>query len=63
MKCYPWTYKIKRISRDSSHAIVPFGQGMNSGFEDISILNEMMEEYGDDWETIFRNIKFHVSQC
>jgi hypothetical protein len=31
---------------------------MNSGFEDISILNEMMEKYGDDWEMIFHN---HVS--
>jgi kynurenine 3-monooxygenase len=30
---------------------------MNSGFEDISILNEMMEKYGDDWEMIFSNIK------
>jgi kynurenine 3-monooxygenase len=30
---------------------------MNSGFEDISILNEMMEKYGDDWEMIFLNIK------
>jgi kynurenine 3-monooxygenase len=29
---------------------------MNSGFEDISILNEMMEKYGDDWEMIFLNI-------
>jgi kynurenine 3-monooxygenase len=55
MKCYPWTHKDKiALVGDSSHAIVPFyGQGMNSGFEDISILNEMMEEYGDDWETIF----------
>jgi kynurenine 3-monooxygenase len=25
-----------------------YGQGMNAGFEDISIL-EMMEEYRDDW--------------
>jgi hypothetical protein len=33
---------------------------MNSGFEDISILNEMMEKYGDDWEMIL-NIKNHVS--
>jgi kynurenine 3-monooxygenase len=55
MKCYPWTHKDKiALVGDSSHAIVPFyGQGMNSGFEDISILNEMMEEYGDDWEMIF----------
>jgi kynurenine 3-monooxygenase len=33
---------------------------MNSGFEDISILNEMMEKYGDDWEMIFSEYH-HVS--
>jgi kynurenine 3-monooxygenase len=55
MKCYPWTYEDKiALIGDASHAIVPFyGQGMNSGFEDISILHEMMEKYGDDWKTIF----------
>ena len=25
---------------------------MNSGFEDISILNEIIERHGDDWNTI-----------
>jgi kynurenine 3-monooxygenase len=30
---------------------------VNSGFEDISILNEMMEKYGDDWEMIFSDQK------
>jgi kynurenine 3-monooxygenase len=55
MKCYPWTYTDKvALIGDSCHAIVPFyGQGMNAGFEDISVLNEMMEKYGDDWEMIF----------
>lgn len=55
MKCYPWTYQDKiALIGDASHAIVPFyGQGMNSGFEDISILNEMIQEYGDDWTMIF----------
>ncbi|MFT7336262.1 MAG: kynurenine 3-monooxygenase [Porticoccaceae bacterium] len=55
MKCYPWTYEDKvALIGDSSHAIVPFyGQGMNSGFEDISILYEMIEKHGDDWEIIF----------
>jgi kynurenine 3-monooxygenase len=55
MKCYPWTYEDKvALIGDSSHAIVPFyGQGMNSGFEDISILYEMIEKHGDDWELIF----------
>ena len=55
MKCFPWTYKDKvALIGDASHAIVPFyGQGMNAGFEDITVLYEMMEKYGDDWETIF----------
>jgi kynurenine 3-monooxygenase len=55
MKCYPWTYEDKvALIGDSAHAIVPFyGHGMNAGFEDISILNEMMTKYGDDWKMIF----------
>lgn len=55
MKCYPWTYTDKvALIGDSAHAIVPFyGQGMNAGFEDISVLNEMIDLYGDDWEMIF----------
>jgi hypothetical protein len=35
---------------------------MNAGFEDISVLYEMIEKYGEDWELIFQNIKTHVSQ-
>ena len=56
MKCYPWTYwdKIALVG-DSAHAIVPFyGQGMNAGFEDIYVLNEIIKELGDDWESIFQ---------
>ena len=55
MKCFPWTYEDKiALIGDACHAIVPFyGQGMNAGFEDISILNEIMNKYGDDWQTIF----------
>jgi kynurenine 3-monooxygenase len=26
---------------------------MNAGFEDITVLNEMISKYGNDWETIF----------
>lgn len=56
MKCFPWTYKDKvALIGDASHAIVPFyGHGMNAGFEDITILNQMMQKYGDDWGKIFR---------
>jgi kynurenine 3-monooxygenase len=55
MKCYPWTYEDKvALIGDACHAIVPFyGQGMNAGFEDITVLNELIEKYGDDWKTIF----------
>ncbi len=56
MKCFPWTYKDKvALIGDACHAIVPFyGHGMNAGFEDITILSEMMTKYGDDWETVFK---------
>jgi kynurenine 3-monooxygenase len=55
MKCYPWTFEDKvALIGDSAHAIVPFyGHGMNAGFEDITILNEMIAKYNDDWKTIF----------
>jgi kynurenine 3-monooxygenase len=26
---------------------------MNAGFEDISVLYELMNQYGDDWKTVF----------
>lgn len=56
MKCFPWTHNDKvALIGDSAHAIVPFyGHGMNAGFEDITILYQMIEKYGDDWERIFR---------
>ncbi|WP_282786852.1 FAD-dependent oxidoreductase [Flavobacterium croceum] len=55
MKCYPWAYQDKvALIGDSAHAIVPFyGHGMNAGFEDITILNEFILKFGDDWNTIF----------
>ncbi|WP_264559659.1 FAD-dependent oxidoreductase [Flavobacterium sp. N2270] len=55
MKCFPWTFNDKvALIGDACHAIVPFyGHGMNAGFEDITVLSELMEQYGDDWQTIF----------
>jgi kynurenine 3-monooxygenase len=54
MKCFPWAYEDKiALIGDACHAIVPFyGQGMNAGFEDITVLNEMIQLYGNDWKTI-----------
>ena len=57
MKCYPWTYWDKvALVGDSAHAIVPFyGQGINAGFEDISVLDDIIENYkGDNWQDIFK---------
>jgi len=56
MKCFPWTYWDKvALVGDSAHAVVPFyGQGMNAGFEDIFVLNTLIGELGDDWESIFK---------
>lgn len=50
----PWYYKNKSaLIGDAAHAIVPFyGQGMNAGFEDCTILAGLMDKYGDDWDTI-----------
>ena len=54
MKCFPWTFSDKvALIGDAAHAIVPFyGHGMNAGFEDITVLEEMMEKYGDDWANL-----------
>ena len=55
MQCYPWTYKDKvALIGDSAHAIVPFyGQGMNAGFEDITAISDLLDEFPNDIETVF----------
>ena len=53
VKSYPWVKNRTVIIGDASHAIVPFyGQGMNSGFEDCRVLNDMLNEFHDDWEKV-----------
>lgn len=56
VKCFPWIRKDQfALIGDAAHAIVPFfGQGMNCGFEDCRILDELIEQNGDDWETILQ---------
>lgn len=51
---FPWHYKDKSaLIGDAAHAIVPFyGQGMNAGFEDCSVLSALMDKHGEDWATI-----------
>lgn len=54
VKCFPWTFDHKiALIGDAAHAIVPFyGQGMNCGFEDCVVLNELIDKHGDDWNAI-----------
>lgn len=53
-RIFPWKYQDKScLIGDAAHAIVPFyGQGMNAGFEDCSVLEALMAEHGEDWTTI-----------
>ena len=57
VKCYPWVREDKfALIGDAAHAIVPFfGQGMNCGFEDCAVLNELIGSYGDDWAAILES--------
>lgn len=51
----PWVINNKvALIGDAAHAMVPFyGQGMNCGFEDCRVLNELITEHQHDWSTIF----------
>ena len=55
IKCYPWqAFGKGLIMGDASHAIVPFyGQGMNASLEDVRVFDEVLDEYGTDWEKVF----------
>jgi kynurenine 3-monooxygenase len=54
VKCFPWTFDNKiGLIGDAAHAIVPFfGQGMNCGFEDCVVLNELISKHNEDWPKI-----------
>ncbi|MBA2379461.1 MAG: FAD-dependent monooxygenase [Blastocatellia bacterium] len=55
VKCWPWHVGGKALLLgDSAHAVVPFyGQGMNCAFEDVRILDTLIDEYGVDWASIY----------
>lgn len=54
VKCYPWIREDKfALIGDAAHAMVPFfGQGMNCGFEDCSVLNSLIDKHGENWTNI-----------
>jgi kynurenine 3-monooxygenase len=53
IRCYPWVRNKTVLIGDASHGIVPFyGQGMNAGFEDCRVLDELLDEYQDKWKKV-----------
>src|SRR5258706_2144959 len=53
VKCFPWVRNRTLLIGDAAHAIVPFfGQGMNAGFEDCRILNQLIDQ-ASDWKELF----------
>lgn len=53
IRTYPWKWGKTLLIGDASHAIVPFyGQGMNAGFEDCSLLMPMLQE-NPNWDEAF----------
>jgi len=59
IRCYPWSRHGKvGLIGDASHAIVPFyGQGMNSGFEDCTVFDTMLDHFGGDWEPLWKSFE------
>jgi kynurenine 3-monooxygenase len=59
VKCFPWIRDNHfALIGDAAHGIVPFfGQGMNAGFEDCSVLDSLLEKYGEDWTTILQEFQ------
>jgi kynurenine 3-monooxygenase len=56
VKCFPWIREDTfALIGDAAHAIVPFfGQGMNCGFEDCRILDELIDKHSGDWGKILK---------
>ena len=53
VKCFPWVMNKTMLIGDAAHGVVPFyGQGMNAGFEDCRILNDLLTQHDDDWDIV-----------
>jgi len=56
VKCSPWSRGQAVLIGDAAHAIVPFfGQGMNAGFEDCTVLMEILDRV-PDWSVAFAEL-------
>ena len=53
VRAWPWSRDSALLIGDAAHAIVPFfGQGMNAGFEDVTLLAKGLS---GDWTADFAN--------
>jgi kynurenine 3-monooxygenase len=64
VKCGPWHVEEKALLLgDAAHAIVPFfGQGMNCGFEDLTVLSDCMDHHVKQGGSLYinrRNVEVH----
>jgi kynurenine 3-monooxygenase len=59
VKCSPWNVDGKALLLgDAAHAIVPFfGQGLNAGFEDCTVLLELLDRHGPKWRQVFEEFE------
>lgn len=54
IRCNPWTVNKFALVGDAAHAVIPFyGQGMNCSFEDVSELDNLIDQFYPNWDTIF----------
>ena len=59
---WPWSHGSALLVGDAAHGVVPFfGQGMNAGFEDCTLLDALLARHLEsgtretlDWEQLFR---------
>lgn len=53
--CEKWIEENKLLIGDAAHPIVPFyGQGMNAGFEDCTVLDSIVNNDNNNWEEILK---------
>lgn len=55
VRCSPWVKGNTALIGDAAHAIVPFyGQGMNSGFEDCYVFDQLLDKHGEINEALLQ---------